>query len=276
MKNKLFAVLVLVFLATFHSPLSTARAQGTALTYQGSLNASGAPASGSYDLVFTLYTTNIAGSAIAGPVTNSAVAVTNGLFTTLVDFGPGVFTGTSNWLAIAVSTNAANSFSTLAPRQQLTPVPYAVTAASVSGALANGNLPASPTVSGTVTAGSFVGNGANVTNVNATALNGLNATNFWQTGGNTVASGQFIGSTNNQPVEFWVNGGRALRLEPGTSGLGAPNVIGGSPNNLVASGVVGATIGGGGETNFFGSSLNNSVTANFGTVAGGFLNVAAG
>src|ERR1039458_7465706 len=81
------------------------RAQGTAFTYQGRLNSSGSPANGSYDLAFTLYTTNTTGIAWAGPVTNTAVAVSNGLFTTLVDFGPGAFIGRSNWLEFAVSTN---------------------------------------------------------------------------------------------------------------------------------------------------------------------------
>ena len=33
------------------------------------------------------------------------MAVTNGLFTTLVDFGPGVLPARSNWLELAVSTN---------------------------------------------------------------------------------------------------------------------------------------------------------------------------
>ena len=114
MKTKLHhAIIVSLLFALLGAQPSTAFAQGTTFTYQGRLNSNGSPANGSYDLTFSLYTTNVTGIAVAGPVTNSAVAVTKGLFTTLVDFGPGVFTGTSNWLAIAVSTNAANTFSTL-------------------------------------------------------------------------------------------------------------------------------------------------------------------
>ena len=70
---------------------------------------------------------------IAGPVTNNAVSVTNGLFTVLIDFGSGVFTGATNWLEIAVETNGVNTFTTLTPRQQLTPVPYAIYAESAGG-----------------------------------------------------------------------------------------------------------------------------------------------
>ena len=259
MKTKLHSLfLVLVLLAGVHQ----AAAQGTAFMYQGRLNANGGPASGSYDLAFRLFATNITGTAIAGPVTNSATAVTNGLFTVTIDFGPGVFTGGSNWLEIAVSTNAANTFTTLAPRQQLTPVPYAIfagTASNVSGTVSSAQLPASPTLSGTVTAAAFTGNGANVTNVNATALNGLTATNFWQTGGNNVTAGQFLGSTNNQPLEIRVGGVRAgwisqsngsanIVLGPAsnsiTAGTAASSILGGS-NNMIAALSSYSEIGGG-------------------------------
>ena len=109
-----------------------ALAQGTAFTYQGQLQNNGSPASGTYNLTFSLFNTNITACAIAGPVTNNGVVVTNGLFTVLIDFGPGVFTGATNWLEIGVETNGASTFTTLTPRQQLTPVPYAIYAESAS------------------------------------------------------------------------------------------------------------------------------------------------
>lgn len=137
MKSLLAALALPALLLILNLP-ATALAQGTAFTYQGQLDSSGAPANGSYDFAFTLYTTNVTGSQIAGPVTNTAVGVTNGLFTTTIDFG-NVFVGTSNWLEIAVSVSGANSFTTLAPRQQLTPVPYAIMANSASNLL--GSLP---------------------------------------------------------------------------------------------------------------------------------------
>lgn len=144
--------------------------QGTAFTYQGRLNANGAAANGSYDVAFTLFATNVTGTAIAGPVTNAAVGVSNGLFTTTVDFGV-AFVGESNWLEIAVSTNGANAFNTLSPRQQLTPVPYALMAANVSGQVSLAQLPSSLVTngaSGVTISGTFSGNGAGVTNVPGT------------------------------------------------------------------------------------------------------------
>ncbi len=84
MKTKaLYFFVMLICLANVHQTL----AQGTAFSYQGRLNSGANPANGTYDLTFTLFNTNLTGTAIAGPVTNGAVNVTNGLFTTTVDFG---------------------------------------------------------------------------------------------------------------------------------------------------------------------------------------------
>ena len=124
------ALLLLLILFTTIS----VRAQGTAFTYQGRLNAGNAPANGNYDLIFTLFGTNAGGSAVAGPVTNSATFVTNGLFTVLIDFGLGAFTGNPGWLEIGVQTNGGSGFTTLSPRQPLTPTPYAILAGDVTSA----------------------------------------------------------------------------------------------------------------------------------------------
>jgi len=107
-------------------------AQGTAFTYQGRLNAGGAPASGTYDLQFTVYDSAGEATVIAGPLTGPGVSVTNGLFTVSLDFGTSVFTGPARWLQIGVRTNGAASFVPLNPRQALTPAPYAIFAATAS------------------------------------------------------------------------------------------------------------------------------------------------
>ena len=68
-----------------------------------------------------------------------------------------------------------------------------------------------------------------------------------------------------------VNNLSGLSVQQNTNG--APNLIGGAPNNFVASGVVGATIAGGGATNYNGFGLGNGITADFGTVSGGEDNI---
>jgi len=147
-------------------------AQGTAFTYQGRLNAGGTPASGNYDLTFSLFNTNATGTPLVGPVTNSAVSISNGLFTVMIDFGSSVWNGQSNWLEIGVRTNGASGFTTLAPRQQVTPTPYAITAGSVSGVIPSANLSGTygSQVVFTNANNNFSGIGSNLTLLNASQL----------------------------------------------------------------------------------------------------------
>jgi Chaperone of endosialidase len=63
-----------------------------------------------------------------------------------------------------------------------------------------------------------------------------------------------------------------LSIQQNTNG--APNVVGGSSVNYVSSGVVGATISGGGAENYLNQHYTNSVTGSFGTVDGGAANTA--
>src|SRR6516164_7239720 len=116
----------------------TARAQGTAFTYQGRLNDGGNPANGSFDFKFTVENAVTNGSVVGGPITNAAVAVSNGLFTVTLDFGSGVFPGALRWLEIATRSNGVGTFMMLSPRQPILPAPYAIfanTASNLSGSL---------------------------------------------------------------------------------------------------------------------------------------------
>ncbi len=155
---KLLPVLALLLLAS----VVTSHGQTTAFTYQGRLNVSGNPANGSYDLIFQVFNAASGGGNIGGLLTTNGVAVSNGLFTVTLDFGGTPFTGPARWLDIAVRTNGAGSYTTLTPRQPLTPTPYAIyanTAGTVTnGAIANAQLAASSVAAGniqnsTITAG---------------------------------------------------------------------------------------------------------------------------
>ena len=260
-------------------------AQGTGFTYQGRLNDGAGLATGIYDLRFTIYDAASSGSVVSGPVTSSATPVTNGLFTVLLDFGPGVFTGSSNWLQIAVRTNGAGSFTLLIPRQQLTPVPNAIYAETASAAGLYGTISGS-SLSGTYSNAVTLDNGGNTIDgsfygqfFGATFVGGNFVGNFigtgsgindvWHTGGNlgTTPAANFVGTTDNQPVEVRVNNQRVLRLEPAVDGTGfLPNVIGGK-DNYVVPGTTGGFIGGGG-----GNGLSNTIASTEGVIAGGYLN----
>ncbi|MCK6619145.1 MAG: hypothetical protein HUU32_07095 [Calditrichaceae bacterium] len=90
------------------------------------------------------------------------------------------------------------------------------------------------------------------------------AGNAWSLSGNSGAAppSNFLGTTDLQPFEIKVNNSRVFRFEPGSENT--PNLIGGSSINNVASGIKGATIGGGG-----GQDAWNEVSADFGTIGGG-------
>jgi hypothetical protein len=138
-KSQLLCVSAFLLLSILSPQLSPLYAQGTAFTYQGQLQNNGSPANGSYNLTFTLFNTCNGITAIAGPVTNDAVNVTNGMFTVQIDFGAEAFTGQTNWLQIGVASNGVSAFTTLSPLQELTPVPEAIYANSTSNLL--GALP---------------------------------------------------------------------------------------------------------------------------------------
>src|SRR5580765_5217153 len=138
--------------------------QGTAFTYQGRLVNSGAPANGSYDLSFSLFNAESNGVAVdAGPIAQAATPVNNGLFTVVLDFGPGVFNGAGYWLEISVRTNGSGPFTTLAPRQPILASPYAIMAGSASNLL--GTVAASQ-LSGTIPSGDLSGTYGNALNLN--------------------------------------------------------------------------------------------------------------
>jgi len=241
---------------------------GTAFSYRGSLTVGGSPAYGTYDLKFTLFDALTNGTPVAAPITDLALLINNDLFNVALDFGPTAFNGDRRWLEIGVRTNGSLAdFETLVPRQELAPQPYALYAPSAGTAAVAQSLAAgafSGLFSLTNPGNAFVGNGAGLAGINAATLNGLGSASFWQTRGNagTTSGLNFIGTTDNQPLELWVNNFRALRLEPNANG--APNVIGGSWSNSVASAAMGATISGGGSL-----TESNSVASDFGTIGGG-------
>ncbi|HWD93236.1 MAG TPA: tail fiber domain-containing protein [Verrucomicrobiae bacterium] len=280
MKSKIIhaiVALLLIFPRTLH-------AQGTAFSYQGRLNNGAGLANGVYDFSFALYDAPSAGAQQGVPVTISALSVSNGFFTTSLDFG-NQFTGANRWLEISVRTNGASLFSTLSPRQTLAPTPYSITAGNVVGAVSasqlTGPLPAA-SLAGTYgnaltlnnVGNSFAGNGAGLTGVNAVTLQGLGPTSLWQTTGNsgTTPGNNYLGTSDNLPFEIHANGLRCFRIEP--NDIHGPNVIGGSQLNYVAAGIEGATIAGGGSgTNFYKTLFTNSVSGDFGTVGGGAANI---
>jgi hypothetical protein len=191
MKTNLTCLLLAtVLLSSLSTQISTLQAQTSAFTYQGRLEVAGSPANGHYDFRCLLYNAGAPPEmVVAGPVTNLAVAVSNGLFTLTLDFGADVFTGQERWLSVQVRTNnPALVFTVLSPRQRLTPAPYSIHALKAAS-FQDG---AAPTFTGTVAfnppsgAPFTVGSATKVTNLNADFLDGLDSTAFVRKTGDTM------------------------------------------------------------------------------------------
>ena len=275
-------------------------AQGTAFTYSGRLWDHGAPANGAYDLSFTAYDSSTGGNLVSGPVTQAPVAVSNGVFTVIIDLGDGTFTGPMIWLEIGVRANGdTKAYVVLSPRQELTPTPYAIYSeqsgwaayspkAGTANSLINGVVSASQLNTTTAPAGgqvlSFNGTGL----VWTTIPGGGGGGSGWGLTGNagTTPGVNFLGTTDNEPLTLRANGQNALELQyasraglPNPSDQYAMNVRGGWWGNVISNGVLGATIAGGGENGLNRSTLQsfsypNVVTEDFGAVGGGYGNAA--
>jgi hypothetical protein len=118
---------------------SSAFGVGTAFSVQGRLNNNGAPANGTYDMRLSVFGAASGPPLIAGPITVAGVGVTNGIFSVIADFGPGVFTGDPRWLETAFAPTGSGTYTTVSPRQQLLAAPYAMFAASAAD-VANGSV----------------------------------------------------------------------------------------------------------------------------------------
>lgn len=243
MKTKLnyslFALVLLTFSIIGLQPFTT-HAQGTAFTYQGRLNDGSAPANGNYDLQFTLFNTNQFGFPAALILTNAAVPVNNGLFTTTLDFGSGVFTGSNLWVELSVRTNGNGAFTTLAPRQPITPTPYAITAANLAGVVENN------AIDGGAALATISGGGGNA------IQSGANNSTIGGGGFNTIQSGADHST---------ISGGYSDQIQGGAW----ESFIGGGQGNIIGSNAVWSAIGGG---------LNNVIqpNASYSAIFGGFGN----
>lgn len=250
---------------------TTAFAQTSAFTYQGQLQSGGAPANGVFDFQFLLFDAASNGSAVGEATSVEDVAVTNGLFSALLDPGAAALDGAQRWLEIRVRAGSStDAFTVLSPRQLLRPTPYAFRAANFSGAVALGQLPSAvarldssnqvftgavqfSNPSNTFT-GIFTGNAAGLTNLNV-------RTNLSPDSGQLVALPNWIAYSNNYPITVLAVGDSlavppsmaervAKRLQDrfGANGYGTDSYLSAEPYPTNFSGAIVA----GPDANWFG------------------------
>jgi hypothetical protein len=142
--RKILTILVLALsLMICQAEVGSAGLMGTAWTYQGRLIDANDTADGLYDFEFKLFDDPCTGTQQGSTVDINDLDVIDGYFTVELDFGgdPNIFNGDARWLETAVrpgDSNDPNAYTILAPRQELTPSPYASyakTAGSVAGGI---------------------------------------------------------------------------------------------------------------------------------------------
>jgi hypothetical protein len=100
---------------------------GSAFTYQGFLTQSGVPATGPWDFQFVLFDAAAGGSQIGAMSAANDLPTSAGVFTATVDVGASAFGGGARWLEVRVRPGASGgAFTTLTPRQPVTPAPMAL------------------------------------------------------------------------------------------------------------------------------------------------------
>ncbi len=164
----------------------------TDFTYQGYLEDGGTPVDATCDFTFALFDAESGGNPVGTVQTASAVSVSAGVFSAALDFGIAAFNGQDRWLEIAVNDCAGGgTFTTLTPRQRITPAPYA---------LALYGLRTEPNTTSPNVIGGFVGNSVTSSVVGATVSGGgsideINRVtdNYGTVGGGT---GNLVGDDN--------------------------------------------------------------------------------
>jgi hypothetical protein len=121
---------------------------GTSFTYQGQLSLNGSAANASADFRFRLYDAATAGTQIGSQISVPGLSLANGLFTVNLDFGVNPYTpNAARYLEIDVRSPAAQGvYTTLTPRQALTPTPFSLNTRGITvdanGAVGIGTVPA--------------------------------------------------------------------------------------------------------------------------------------
>jgi hypothetical protein len=214
--------------------LASAPLGAASFVYEGQLDDRGVPANGRYDVQLAVYPDLELGATLAEPMVFDAVEVVDGRFR--LEFDAKLESGEPAWVALAVRDVGADAFSAIPGRTKATQAPAAI-GACWSSVGDSGSNPAT----------------------------------------------HFLGTTDAQPLVLRTGNVRSLRIEPSAELFaGTPitaNVIAGSSANSVTAGVRGATIAGGGvptgasDPNFT-REAPNRVTDVYGTVGGGYANLA--
>jgi hypothetical protein len=211
---------------------------GTAFTYQGRLADGIVAIEVPVDLEFSLWDAPTTGTQLGPDIQFLNTAYDGGIVQRDLDFGPGAFNGDPRFLQIELANPAGDAFTTLTPRIQVLPTPYAIYAE---------------------TTGSVAGSG-------------------WSLTGNsgTSATLNFLGTTDATSLTIRVDNQQAMLIEPALDDENDfnPNfILGNAPAALIGDGASGVFITSGDRETSTTPDINR-VFDDFSVVVGGQNNTA--
>lgn len=264
-------------------PTDVDAALTNAFTYQGRLDVGGAPITATCAMQFDLWSAATGGTQIGASQDFAAVNIAAGLFNVTLNqtnqFGATPFNGEARFLEMAVKCSSDAAFVTL-PRQQLTATPYALTSVSTRSLQGRPVSNAAPAAGNVLTWNGSQWQGAAlpaqiptdwsaITSMPAAFADGVDNEGWALTGNPDASATSFLGTTAPLTMTIAISNTPALRIAPALNGtMLLPNLVFGGATNVVAPGVFGATISGGGGS---GSAVNR-VFDSFGVVSGGSQN----
>lgn len=190
------AMLLIILLTAAIFPISSAAQANTAFNFQGRLNDGSAPANGRYDLRFQLFEGTTGPDSVGQPFDRFNVLVINGVFSTILDYGPIPFdTGRGRYLEISLRpAGSPNAYVVLGGRQPLLNAPYSIRSIYTSFA-------------------GFATNATNSTNAdNAQSLGGVDASLYARLNSTNVGT---VSATNLAAVSGLAIGGNATQTSSG-------------------------------------------------------------
>jgi hypothetical protein len=255
--RRTFALLWLAALGLMLAPTGNTQAQegyspeavalASTFTYQGYVEQNGIPLTATCDFQFALFDALNAGAQVGSTLTRTNVGVNAGVFAVQLSFGATAFDGQDRYLRIALRCPAGSgTYTTLAPRQAVTPAPYAMVAIR-NWALA-GNA-------GTTPASQFIGTTDNV--ALEIRVNNLRIMRFAP----SAISPNLIGGFNGNTV---------------TGGAFGATIAGGGSNALTNRVTDDFGTVSGGQNNQAGDNTGSTSDRAYGTVGGGIGNIASG
>lgn len=162
-KTRLTLPVAAALVAALFAPLAAAQFD-TGITYQGELKSGGAPKTGTVDLRFDQFLAETGGTTPFDPVIVDGVVLDQGRFTVQLPFPPSTFANGQIFIEVGVREDAAGGpadltgFTSLLPRQKVTPTPYALIARKVldnavaGSSIVNESVTGSDIADGTITA----------------------------------------------------------------------------------------------------------------------------